>query len=189
MYKYIKCTFYEVNIYNKFTGLHSVFADRPVDPIPFYWAWFLLFCFSFVVYFTTHQMKMRVGRLLQKTVTVKPARCDSRQPDEQKWNKIPLSSVQFTHSVISDSLRPHETQHARPPCPSPTPGVYPNSCPLTQWCHPTISSSIVPFSSCLQSFLTSGLFKWVNSLHQVTKILEFQLQHQSWQWTPRTDLL
>ena len=66
-----------------------------------------------------------------------------------------LSSVQFIHSVVSDSLRPHEPQHTRPPCPSPTPGVYPNSCPLSRWCHPTISSSVVPFSYCLQSFPAS----------------------------------
>ena len=84
---------------------------------------------------------------------------------------------------MSDSLRPHESQHARPSCPSPTLGVYSNSCPLSRWCHPTISSSVVPFSCCLQSFLTSGFFKWVNSSHQVAKILEFQLQHQPFQWT------
>ena len=66
---------------------------------------------------------------------------------------------QFSRSVMSDSLRPHELQHARPPCPSPTPEAYPNSCPLSQWCHPTISSSVVPFSSCLQSFPTSGSFQ------------------------------
>ena len=66
------------------------------------------------------------------------------------------SSVQFSHSVMADSLQPHELQHARPPCPSPTPGVYPNSCPLNRWCHLTNSSSVVPFSSCLQSFSTSG---------------------------------
>ena len=60
---------------------------------------------------------------------------------------------------MSDSLRPHEPQHARPPCPSPTPRVYPNSCPLSQWCHLTISSSVVLFSSCLQSFPTSGSFQ------------------------------
>ena len=65
---------------------------------------------------------------------------------------IPYSSVQFSHSVMSNSLRPHESQHARPPCSSPTPGVYSNSCPSSQWCHPAISSSVVPFSSCLQSF-------------------------------------
>ena len=68
------------------------------------------------------------------------------------------SSVQFSHSVMSDSLWPHRLQHARPPCPSPTPGVYPNSCSLSRWCHPAISSSVVPFSSCLQSFPASGSF-------------------------------
>ena len=60
--------------------------------------------------------------------------------------------VQFSRSVVSDSLRPHEVQHARPPCPSPTPRVYLNSCPLNRWCHPAISSSVIPFSSCPQSF-------------------------------------
>ena len=60
---------------------------------------------------------------------------------------------------MSDSLWPHEAQHARPPCPSPTPGVYSNSCPLSQWCHPAIASSVVPFSSCPQSFPASGSFK------------------------------
>ena len=69
-----------------------------------------------------------------------------------------ISSVQFSHSVLSNSLRPHELQHARPPCPSPTPGVYPNSCPLSWWYHPTISSSVVSFSSCLQSFPASESF-------------------------------
>ena len=66
--------------------------------------------------------------------------------------------VQLSCSVISDSLWPHGLQHARPPCPSPTLGVYSNSCPLSQWCHPTISSSVVPFSSCLQSFPASVSF-------------------------------
>ena len=69
-----------------------------------------------------------------------------------------LGSVQFNRSVVSDSLQPHGLQHARPPCPSPTPGVYPNSCALSQWCHPTISSSVVHFS-CLQSFPASGSFQ------------------------------
>ena len=67
-------------------------------------------------------------------------------------------SVQFSRSAVSDSLQPHELQHTRPPCPSPTPGVYSNSCPSSQWCHSTISSSVVPFSSCLQSFPASGSF-------------------------------
>ena len=69
-----------------------------------------------------------------------------------------FSSVQFSCSVMSDSLRPHGLQHARPPCPSPTPGVYSSSRPLSWWCHPAISSSVVPFSSCLQSFPISGSF-------------------------------
>ena len=67
------------------------------------------------------------------------------------------ANVQFSCSVMSDSLRPHEPQHARPPCPSPTPRVYSNSCPLSRWCHPTISS-VVPLSSCPQSFPASGSF-------------------------------
>ena len=68
-----------------------------------------------------------------------------------------FSSVQFSHSVVpDDSLWPHEPQHARPPWPSPTLGVHPNPCPFSQWCHPTISSSVIPFSSCLQSFRASG---------------------------------
>ena len=71
-----------------------------------------------------------------------------------KWR-----SVQFSCSVMSDSLRPHEPQHARPPCLSPTPGVHPNPCPLSQWCHPTISSSVVRFSSCPQSLPASESFQ------------------------------
>ena len=69
------------------------------------------------------------------------------------------SSVQCSHSVMSNSLWPHELQHTRPPCPSPTLRVYPNPCPLSQGCHPTISSSVIPFPSCLQSFPASGSFQ------------------------------
>ena len=72
---------------------------------------------------------------------------------------LTFSSIQFSRSVMSDSLWPHGLQHARPPCPSPIPGVYPNSCPLSQWCHPTISSSVILFSSCPQSFPASGSFQ------------------------------
>ncbi|CAM9981678.1 unnamed protein product [Rangifer tarandus platyrhynchus] len=71
---------------------------------------------------------------------------------------INLENIQFSHSVMSDSLRPHELQHARPPCPSPTPGVYSNSCPLSRRCHPAISSSVIPFSSCPRSLPASGSF-------------------------------
>ena len=73
-------------------------------------------------------------------------------------NPVVFSSVQFSHSVVSNSLQPHGLQHTRPPCPSPPPGVYLNSGPLSQWCHPTISSSVVTFS-CLQSFPISGSFQ------------------------------
>ena len=70
-----------------------------------------------------------------------------------------INSVQFSCSVVYDFLQPHGLQHARTPCPSPAPRVYPNSCPLSLWCHPTISSSVIPFSSCLQSFPASGSFQ------------------------------
>ena len=81
---------------------------------------------------------------------------DRSRIKKKKKKEIQFSSVQ---SVVSNSLWPHGPQHARPPCPSPTPGVYLNSCPLSQWCHPTISSSVIPFSSCLQSFPESGSFQ------------------------------
>ena len=83
------------------------------------------------------------------------------------------SSVQFSCSVMSDSLQPHEQQYARPPCPSPTPGVHPNPYLLSRWCHATISSSVIPFSSCLQSSQNQGIFKGVSSSHQVAKVLSF----------------
>ena len=70
-----------------------------------------------------------------------------------------FDSVQFSYSIVSDSLRPHEPQHVMPPCSSPTARVHPNPCPLSRWCHPTISSSVIPFSSCPQSFPASGSFQ------------------------------
>ena len=90
-----------------------------------------------------------------------------------------MVSVQFSCSVMSDSLRPHESQHAKPPGPSPTPRAYSSSCPLSQWCHPTISSSVVPFSPALNLFQHQGLFNGVSSSHHVAKVLELQLQHPS----------
>ena len=83
---------------------------------------------------------------------------------------------------MSDSLRPHELQHARPPCPLPTPGVYPNSRASSRWCHPAISSSVVPFSSPLQSFPAWESFPMSQFSHQVAKVLKLQFQHQSFQW-------
>ena len=88
--------------------------------------------------------------------------CSCNQPDMLCWlkgmKKTLLHSVQFSRSVVSNSLWPHGLQHTRLPCPSPTPGAYSNSCPLSWWCHPTISSSVVSSSSCLQSFPASGSF-------------------------------
>ena len=81
-------------------------------------------------------------------------KCCSKQ-SKMTWIFL---SVQFSCSVVSDSLQPHESQHARPPCPSPTPGVHSDSRPSSQWCHPTISSSVILFSSCLQFFPASGSF-------------------------------
>ena len=82
----------------------------------------------------------------------------SQIPIKEHSTKSRISSVQFSHSVVSDFLWPHGLQHARLPCPSPTPRAWSNSCPSSQWCHPTISSSVIPFSSCIQSFLVSGSF-------------------------------
>ena len=82
------------------------------------------------------------------------------QPSSQNsWNNPPTDSVQFSRSVMSNSLRSHGLQYAGPPCPLPTPGVYSNSCPLSQWCHTTISPSVIPFSSCPQSFPALGCFQ------------------------------
>ena len=97
----------------------------------------------------------------------------------QLYNKLfqilSISSVQFSHSVLSDSWWPHESQHARPPCPSPTLRVHSDSHPLSQWCHPAISSWVVPFSSCPIPSQNQSLFQWVNPSHEVAKVLEFQL--------------
>ena len=75
------------------------------------------------------------------------------------WYRAETNTIQFSRSVMSDSLRPHELQHAKPPCPLPTPRIYPNSCPLSWWCYPSISSSVVPFFSHLQYFPASGSFQ------------------------------
>ena len=103
--------------------------------------------------------------------------CEKKRPD------------QISRSVVSDSLWPHESQHSRPPCPSPTPGVHPDSCRSSQWCHPAISYSVVPSPLAPNPSQHQSLFQWVNSSHEVAKVLEFQLQHHSFQRHPRADLL
>ena len=100
-----------------------------------------------------------------------------------------FSSVQFSRSVVSDSLRHHELQHARPPCPSLTPGVHSNSRPSSQWCNPAISSSVVPFSSCpkslqaSESFLMSQLFAWGGQSTGVSALASF-LPKNTQDWSP-----
>ena len=102
---------------------------------------------------------------------------------------IQFSSAQFSHSVMSDSLQPHESQHARPPCPSPTPGVHSNSSPLSRWCHPAISSSVIPFSSCPQSlpasesFPMTQLFTWGGQSTGVSALALF-LPKNTQGWSP-----
>ena len=104
-------------------------------------------------------------------------------------NIEPFSSVQFSHSVVSDSLWPHELQHVRPPCPSPSPGVHPNPRPSSQWCHPAISSSVIPFSSCPQSlpasvFPMSQIFLWGGQSTGVSSFLTKNTQDWSHlEWT------
>ena len=98
-------------------------------------------------------------------------------------------SVHFSSSVVSDSLRPYGLWHVRLPCPSPTSGTYSNSCPSSQWCHLTISSLSSPFPPAFNLSQHQGLFQLVSSSNQVAKVLEFQLQHQSFQWIFRTDFL
>ena len=95
-------------------------------------------------------------------------------------NKMQTPSVQFIHSVVSNSLWPHGPQHARPLCPSPAPRACSDSCPLSRWFHPTISSCAVPFSSCLQSFQASGSFQMFDLVLNICKLYSFTLHHTPW---------
>ena len=110
-------------------------------------------------------------------------------PNVKAKISLQFSSVQFSHSVVSNSLRPHESQHARPPCPSPSSGVHSDSRPSSPWCHPAISSSVVPFSSCPQSlpasefFPMSRLFSWGGQSTRVSALASF-LPKKSQGWSP-----
>ena len=110
-------------------------------------------------------------------VSLKEFTTDGQQAYEKMLMSliIQFSSVQFSRSVVSDSLRPHELQQASPPSPSPTPGVHSDSRPSSQWCHPAISSSVIPFSSCPQSLPASESFPMSHTSQEVAKVLEFQL--------------
>ena len=103
------------------------------------------------------------------------------------YKSLTIQSIQFSDSVMSNSLWPHGLQHARIPCPSPTPGTYSNSCPLRWWCHPTISSSVIPFSSCLPSFPASGSFpknQFFTSCGQSTGVSASVLPMNIQDWFP-----
>ena len=106
------------------------------------------------------------------------------------WDTLAtVSLLLFSRLVVSNPLQPHGPQHTRLPCASPSPSASSNSWPLSQWCHPSISSMSSPSPPAFNLSHHQGLFKWVSFSHQVARVLEFQLQHQSFQWTPRTDLL
>ena len=115
---------------------------------------------------------------------------DNTKKKKMTTTKWSMSSLHFSSvTVMTDSLWPHGPQHARPPCTSLTPRVNSNLSLLSQWRHPTISSLSSPSPPTFNLSQHQGLFKWVSSSHQVAKVLEFQLQHQSFQWTFRTDFL
>ena len=137
---------------------------------------------------TFHVATKRAGHdseTKQQHNSYKPPFCLENEDDGPSL----FNSVQFIRSVVSDYLRSHEPQHARPPCPSPTPGVHSDSRPSSPWCHPAISSSVIPFSSCPQSFPPSEsfpmsqLFAWGGQSTGVSGLASVL------QWTPRTDLL
>ena len=130
---------------------------------------------------------------IQKTKIMASSPCTLWQIDGETTETVTdflfFSSVQFSRSVVSDSLQPHELQHARPPCPSPTPRVHSNSCPSSRWCHLAISSSVIPFSSCAQSlpasesFPMSQLFAWSGQSTRVSALASF-LPKKSQGWSP-----
>ena len=126
---------------------------------------------------------MRNCKQFFKTITI------SSKPAPTGNTEQTAASVQFSRSVVSDSSRPHELQHARPPCPSPTPGVHSDSRPSSQWCHPAISSSVVPFSSCPQSLPASEslpmsqLFAWGGQSTGLSALASF-LPKKSQGWSP-----
>ena len=147
-------------------------AILKVSPIQIY----LLLCFStFLYYIYSFYQSEQIGSPW----------------GQKKWMSLFLqfSSVQFSRSVVSESLRPHESQHARPPCPSPTPRVHSDSRPSSQWCHPAISSSVIPVSSCPQSlpasesFPMSQLFAWGGQSTGVSALASF-LPKNTQGWSP-----
>ena len=131
------------------------------------------------------RQRLEVKGPLDQEVIIKKENTISTSSSKTKGH---FSSVQAL-SCVQVFATPWTATHQRPPCPSPAPGVYPNSCPLSRWYHPTISFLLSPFPPALNLSQHHSLLKWVNISQQVAKVLEFQFQHQSFQWTIRTDLL
>ena len=131
------------------------------------------------------RQRLEVKGPLDQEVIIKKENTISTSSSKTKGH---FSSVQAL-SCVQLFATPWSAAHQRPPCPSPAPGVYPNSCPLSQWCHPPSHSLLSASPLAFNLSQHQDLFKWVSSSHQVVKVLEFQLQHQSFQWTIRTDLL
>ena len=148
------------------------------------------------VLWETGRTGLQIARYFQETLWAQVL-ASSHTKKKKKTTKITkgdiyflwLSAVQFSHSVGSNSLWPHGLQHARLPCPSPTPGVYSSPCPLSWWCHLTLSSSVIPFSSCLQSFPASGSFQMSQFFASGGQSIGVSASAQSFQWIFRTDLL
>ena len=162
----------------------KVITYNPSTLTQLWWIYLFPICFHMSVWVYVLSCSSHIQLFLTLWTVAHQALLSMRFSRQEYWNGLPFPSpgdlpnpeikpvstalagrffiiepsVQFSRSVVSDSLRLHEPQHARPPCPSPTPRVHLNPCPLSQWCHPTISSSVVPFSSCPQSFPASGSF-------------------------------
>jgi len=147
------------------------------------WSVWLVFCDCGFISVCTLMDKLMEASWWERVTEGETGSCSDGRSHAQ------FSSVQFSHSVVFNSLRPHESQHTRPPCPSPTPGVHSDSCPSSQWCHPTISSSVIPFSSCPQSlpasesFPMSQLFTWGGQSTGVSDLASF-LPKKSQGWSP-----
>ena len=156
---------------------------------------FFFFFFNFILFLmegrflTTGLPGKSQASLVAQLVKSPPAMQEIPVQFLGQEDPLEKGSAQFSRSVVSDSLRSHEPPHARPPCPSPTPRVYANSCPLSQWWHPTISSSIVPFSSCPQPFPASGSFEMSELFESGGQSIGVSASTSVFQWTLRTDLL
>ena len=172
-YKPLMCHFLCITAYN-FCPFQLIFFSESHD-VAIYVYYILNFCHF--------NMLSGFNFLKQFFLLLNELRFTEKLP---RWNRVPSS----VHSLsYVRSLQPHGLQNARLPCPSPTPGAYSYSCPSSRWCHPTISSSVVPFSSCLQSFPGSGSFPVSQFFASSGQSTGFQLQHQSFQWIFRTDFL